>query len=68
MSQSLFDFYRCGKCNGLVTKPEMIRCLDETGRACRCGALKFFPTNPQWWEFFLPRVWKFAFMRIRRLA
>lgn len=63
-----FDFYRCGKCNGLVTKPQIARALAQTGEACSCGALKFSPTNPLWWEYFLPRVWSFAWLRIRGVA
>jgi hypothetical protein len=68
VDKNTFDFYRCGKCNGLITKPEMSDALDRSGKPCRCGALKFSPTNPLWWEYFLPRVWVFAWMRVKGVA
>ena len=64
----LFDFYRCCKCNGLITKTEMSEALANGGKPCICGARKFSPTNPRLWEYFLPKVWSFAFLRIRGIA
>jgi hypothetical protein len=66
-----YDFYRCGRCFGLITLPQMKWGCSEEGqlRICPCGGLKFSPTNPKWWEFlFLPRVWSFAVKRLRGLV
>lgn len=62
-----YDFYRCQKCNGLVTKPQMNRGL-QTGKPCPCGALKFSPTNARWYEYFFVSVIIFAIQRLRGLV
>lgn len=61
-----YDFYRCQRCQRLVTAPQLARALQRTDKLeiCPCGGLKISPTNPLWWELcFLPRVWVFAWQR-----
>ena len=61
-----FDFMRCEKCGRLVTKPEIVRALENgTGQPCPCGGMKLQPMNLPWWGWLLPRVWAFAWERIR---
>lgn len=64
-----YDFYRCQRCQRLITQPEMRRAMRATKllRVCPCGALKFSPTNPLWYEYLLPRVLVFAWFRARAL-
>lgn len=57
-----FDFYRCLKCNRMITHLEMEDRV-PTGKVCPCGALKYSPINPTWKHFFLPRVWRFSLYR-----
>ena len=63
-----FDFYRCYKCNRLITKLEEIVARTITGQICPCGSRKYTPSNLPWWGWFLPKVWIFAYRRIRRTA
>ena len=64
------DFWRCYNCGRLCTTPEMNKALGVggSGQACPCGSMRYTPSNIPWWGWFLPRVWKFAFLRIRGLA
>jgi len=57
-----FDFYRCLKCNRLITHLEMEDGL-PIGKVCRCGALKYSPVDLKWYQHLLPRVINFAFYR-----
>ncbi|RPJ54957.1 MAG: hypothetical protein EHM23_27685 [Acidobacteria bacterium] len=62
-----YDFYACDKCGRLITL------LDEresrrTGVLCPCGSRKYRPTNMSWYHWFLPRVWHFAYLRVRGIA
>jgi hypothetical protein len=67
-----FDFYRCYKCGKLITRIDEIRAFTAghkaTGKICSCGSPKYQPSNPKWFEYLLPKVWKFALYRIRGLA
>lgn len=70
LGQCAYDFYRCQRCQRLITAPQLARALAATKalRICPCGGLKFSPTNPLWWELcFLPRVWTFAWARAREI-
>ena len=60
------DFWRCFKCNRLCTGLEMSKALGVggTGTACTCGAMKYSHVNLPWWGWLLPRVLKFAFLRV----
>jgi len=61
-----FDFMRCEKCGRLVTKLEIARALENgTGQPCPCGGMKLRPINLPWWGWLLPRVWVFAWQRVR---
>ena len=35
---------------------------------CPCGSMTVMPTNITWRDWILPRVWKFAYLRVRGLA
>lgn len=65
-----YDFYRCGRCNGLITQLQLVAAMHQGKalRICPCGGLKFSPTNPLWYEYGLPRVWAFAWQRARALG
>lgn len=65
LGQCAYDFYRCQRCQRLVTAPQLARALQRTDKLeiCPCGGLKISPTNPLWWELFLPRVLSFAWTR-----
>lgn len=69
LGEHTYDFYRCQRCQRLITQPQLKRALTHTSvdglRICPCGALKFSPTNPIWYEFLLPRAIAFAWARIR---
>ena len=65
-----FDFYRCvgeSGCRRIITAPEMAEGM-RTGAPCPCGGLRFAPSNLPWYGWFLPRVWKFGYLRLRREA
>ena len=67
-----FDFYRCFKCGRLITRLEEIVSFSQKskhpGAVCPCGSPKFSPANPRWYEFLMPRVWHFAYYRIRGIV
>lgn len=58
----VYHVSRCRSCGRLLTKLEIIKRMRDAGAggewegACTCGSSKFTPSNPKWWEFFLPRV------------
>lgn len=65
-----YDFMRCEKCGRVVTKPEVLRAIGDgtaagTGKPCPCGGMKLTPIDLPWWGWLLPRVWVFAWQRIR---
>jgi hypothetical protein len=62
-----FDFMQCEKCGRVATKPEIVLALgpDGTGQPCPCGGMKLRPVNLPWWGWLLPRVWVFAWQRVR---
>lgn len=64
------DFWRCLKCGRMCTGLEMNRALgiEGTGTACTCGAIRYSPVNFRWYWWLLPRVWKFAYLRVRGAA
>jgi hypothetical protein len=64
------DFYRCRRCQRLITQPELVRALGPAGRgsACPCGGTTYTPTNLTWTGRLLPRVWAFAIARIWELG
>ena len=47
-----YDFYRCMKCNGLITHMQMEDRV-SSGKVCDCGALKYAPVNLKWWQYFM---------------
>jgi hypothetical protein len=61
---------RCGKCGRLITKLEMQRALQPKGHgeACPCGSRKYLPVNLSWHHWLLPRVLRFAYLRLRGRA
>lgn len=65
-----YDFMKCAKCGRLCTKPEIVVALGVggTGQACPCGSMRYQPTNLPWWGWLLPRVWQFAYWRLRGLV
>jgi len=65
-----YDFMRCGKCGRLMTKPEMQKALGNgsTGQPCPCGSQKYLPVNLKWTDWVRPRVWTFAYQRLRGRA
>lgn len=71
-SEPIYDFYRCNACHRLLTKLEEFETFDPTssrfGQVCPCGYRRYSPTNMTWNEWLLPRVWKFAFVRILEVA
>lgn len=62
-----YDFYRCRKCLRLITKLEELSAF-KTGKVCPCGSASYVPANMRWYDWFLPRVWKFAWERINKRA
>jgi DNA-directed RNA polymerase subunit RPC12/RpoP len=70
-SRAAYDFYVCGRCNRLITAPEISRALGvgpKNTYACTCGGRKIMPANLPWYGWLLPRVWTFAIARLRGLA
>lgn len=69
MGDSDFDFYRCYKCKRLITRVEEIRAFSKQsknpGAVCACGSPKYSPANMRWYEWLLPRVWQFAYLRLK---
>jgi hypothetical protein len=59
-----YDFYQCTTCRRLTTQPELVAALGQA-RGCRCGGLKFSPTNLPWSGWLRPRVLRFAWQRLR---
>jgi len=63
----IYHISRCEACGRLLTKLEIVERLDaaHTGGKweglCPCGASRFRPSNPKWWEYLLPRVMWLAF-------
>jgi hypothetical protein len=65
-----FDFYKCAGttgCGRIITKPEMEKALATTGKPCPCGGQNFSPIDLPWYGWVLPRVWYFAYLRLRGL-
>jgi hypothetical protein len=62
LGEHTYDFYRCQRCQRLVTQREMILGLSQrSGIAiCPCGALKFSPTQVTWRDYRLEQVIRFA--------
>lgn len=64
-----YDFMRCHICGRLITKPECVEAMNPDGKTpgvfCPCGSNKVRPTNPRFHEYFLPRVIRFALLRLR---
>ena len=64
-----YDFYTCYKCGRLITRVEEIMAFipgtKNSGKICKCGSMRYRPSNLPWWGWFLPRVWYFAYLRIR---
>lgn len=65
-----YDFMRCSKCGRLITQIEMNRALRgiKDGRACPCGSLKYAPCDMPWYAWCYPRVWTFAWTRVRQIG
>lgn len=72
LGDSDYDFYRCFICRRLITRLEEIMSYSKKskkpGTICPCGSPKYSPTNLMWYEWFYPRVLKFAYYRLRRAA
>lgn|GEM_PF-4903131 len=72
VGESDYDFYRCEKCGHLITRIDEIRAFTAGtkthGRICECGCRKYRPVNMPWWAWFLPKVWRFAWLRIRGIV
>lgn len=72
VAEPIYDFYRCLACNRLMTKLEEFELFDPLsarfGTVCPCGYRRYSPTNPRWYEYFYPRVMKFAAVRLLRIA
>jgi NAD-dependent SIR2 family protein deacetylase len=62
-SDTTFHVNRCVKCGSVVTKIDVLDRLD--GRKplpiCPCGSNSIRPSNPLWWEYFLPRMIRLAY-------
>lgn len=61
------DFSRCSRCHRLCTLPETLAAIRTggDGNICPCGSRKYQLCNPPWYAIFLPRVWSFAWKRVR---
>jgi len=63
----IYHISRCESCGRLLTKIEIVERLAaaHAGGAwtglCPCGASRFRPSNPKWWEYLLPRMIRLAF-------
>lgn len=72
VAEPIYDFYRCIACHQLITKLEEFDIFDPLstrfGSVCPCGYRRYSPTNPKWYEYFYPRVIKFAIVRILGVA
>lgn len=56
VTDGLYYFNRCRRCNGLITKLQIKAAFDAgTASVCPCGSGMFGPTNPLWYEWFYPR-------------
>lgn len=62
-ADTTYHINRCSKCGRLVTKTEILDRLDgkKSLPMCPCGSNSFRPSEPKWWEYFLPRVLGLAF-------
>ena len=61
------DFFSCQRCGRLITKLEMSRKL-HTGKVCPCHGMRYKAAYPNWYHWFLPKIWHFAYLRFRKLA
>jgi hypothetical protein len=72
LGESDYDFYRCYKCQRLITRLEEIQSFSKKskkpGKIFKCGSPKYSPSNLRWYEWFYPRVLRFAYYRIRRMV
>lgn len=59
-----YDFYNCDKCGRLITKLDEMKAIAR-GEVCKCGSRKYHPANMSWYHWALPRVWVFAYLRLR---
>ena len=61
----VYDFYRCYMCHRLITMLEERAALKaQKEQICKCGSSRYQPTQFVWYYLFLPRVFKFAILRI----
>lgn len=63
-TDGLYYFNRCRRCNTLITKLQLIHGFQTEGVMCACGSGMFGPTNPLWYEWFLPRVMRMSLWQI----
>lgn len=67
----VYHISRCRACGRVLTKLEIIKRMrdaengGEWSGACPCGSGSFTPSNPKWWELFLPRVIRLMFAVMR---
>ena len=58
-----YYFNRCRRCNGLITKLQLLKALGSNGEVCPCGSGMFGPTNPvrsEWrtWPVIKMAIWQ----------
>lgn len=73
VQRDIFDFYCCHKCGRLITKLEESEAFTpghkRAGTMCvACGSKEYRPANMRWFHWGLPRVWRFAYYRMRGMA
>jgi hypothetical protein len=64
MSDGLYYFNRCRRCNSLITKLQLQRAFSTDGVVCSCGSGMFGPTNPLWYEWLYPRVLRMSLYQL----
>ena len=59
-----YYFYRCRKCQGLITRLQMRDALTRGPEMCACGSGMIGPTNPLKWEWLKPSVLKMTLLKL----
>jgi hypothetical protein len=57
-TDGIYHFNRCRRCNGLITKLEVLRAFKTGKDVCACGSAMFGPTNPVGAEWLKPKSLK----------
>lgn len=64
MANDQYYFYRCRKCNSVITRLDLNAALEHGPSVCPCGSGMIGPTNPLGMEWLRPGVLKMTALKL----